>query len=226
MFVYRTMSSEELINGLNGKSLETSSTYRGLNTFDYQKNISYIHFFKYLKHALCYMKQNNNPVVAKIDLPNSVIPNLEYGLYNGIDTYYDESLAGYYIPLPEYIIERNLFQKEYIVDFTHNGVWQDPLRKNESSSKPEFCTMKIVKNDTKEETLIQHWDEVDVYYEYIKKTMGEFNIFTEEERYSLDDMFDMAKHLKTINLEEELQEMEEYIRENQVITRRRAPRGN
>ncbi len=216
MYVYRTMSSSELITRIN-KEVKTfsSSTIKGQNSANYQEGKEYIHFFKYLDHALYYMKRNNNPIVAKIELPSIIIPKLEYGFYGNVETYYDDSLVGYYMPLPEYIIEKNLFQNSFVVDFTHNGVWQDPLRKNDYCYfKNTFWTEQIIKKGLKKETIKQRWDEYEIYYEYIKSLMPRFNYETEK----------IAKYLKTINLEEELQKMKEYIKENQVITRRRYPR--
>lgn len=216
MYIFRTMSSGELITRIN-KEVKTfsSSMIKGQNTANYQEGKEYIHFFKYLEHALYYMKKNNDPIVVKIELPSIIIPKLEYGLYGDVDTYYDDSLVGYYMPLPKYIIERNLFQKEFIVDFTHNGVWQDPLRKNDYRYfENTFWTEQLVKNRFKKETIKQRWDEEKIYYEYIKSLMPRFNYETEK----------IAKYLKNINLEEELQKMKEYIKENQVITKRRYPR--
>lgn len=147
MQVYRTMSSGKLIGYINDNALYGNSI-KGKNTVNYEIGISYIHFFKYLDHALYYMKQMNNPVVAKIDISNNLISNLEFGLYGGVETYYDDSLAGYYIPLPEYVMERDLFHKKNILDFSYNGVWQDPLRKKDYSSKKIFFGQKrILKKD-------------------------------------------------------------------------------
>ena len=210
------MSSSELIRNMNGQKLNyLSSTIKGQNTFDYQNNVSYIHFFKYLEHALYYMKKMHNPVIAKVVLPDDIPFSLEYGFYGDVDTYYDDSLMGWYVPLPEYVIERSLFQKDFIVDFTHDGVWQDPLRKKDYSYGADvFWTEQTIKKGLKKEIVKQRWNEEDIYYEYLKKVMSECNYYTDK----------ITRYLKTINLEEELQKTKEYIIENQVITRRRHPR--
>lgn len=57
MLVYRTMSSSELLSLINGIKIENYNPKRGQNTFKYEKNKSYIHFFKYEEHALYYMKK-------------------------------------------------------------------------------------------------------------------------------------------------------------------------
>lgn len=186
MIVYRTMSSGELINNVNGKIMTSlCSTIKGQNTANYSEGKEYVHFFKYEKHALYYMKKNNNPIVAKIELSSSVIPKLEYGLYGDVDTYYDDSLMGYYIPLPEYIVEKDLFLQKFIIDFTHDGIWQDPLRKKDYRRFENiFFTEQVIKTRLKKEIIKQRCSEEEVYYEYIKSLMPRFNYETEKKEIS------------------------------------------
>lgn len=215
MQVFRTMSSGELISYINNNLVSNFSTIRGENTFDYQEETTYIHFFKYLEHALYYMKERSNPIVAKIEIPNDIISNLEYGLYGGVETYYDDSLAGYYIPLPEYVIEKSLFNKDFIIDFSYDGVWQDPFRKKDYANfKNIFWTEQTTKRGFKKIIQKQRWDKEEIYYEYIKSLLPKFNYDTSK----------IANYLKKVNLEDELYKMKMHIEENQIVTKRMLPR--
>lgn len=126
MLVYRTVSSIELLGLINDVDTSNINTIRGQNTFNYEKGITYIHFFKFQEHALYYMKKRNDIVIIKYDIPDDLLGNVEYGFYGDVDTYYDDTLYGYYMPLPEYAMNKEYFKKEYIVDFSYNGVWKNP----------------------------------------------------------------------------------------------------
>ena len=50
MYLYRAMTSEEIVNRING--IETNKAIlKGTNTFNYKEGIDYIHFYKYAAHA-------------------------------------------------------------------------------------------------------------------------------------------------------------------------------
>lgn len=209
MIVYRTISSGELLNIINGENIIVNDTICGQNTFKYEKDKTYIHFFKFQEHALYYMKKRNNPIIIKLDIPDNLIGNIEYGFYGDVDTYYDDSLYSYYMPLPEYIIPKDRFKKEYIIDFSYNGVWQDPRRYND---KQEFFW--VEKEHLFNENESQAWTIESIYYEYIKLVSKEYNY----------DMYKVATYLKTINLDEELDKMRKSIKKEKTITKRKYPR--
>ena len=210
MIVYRTVSSSELLSLINGFKIENYNTIRGQNTFKYEKNKSYVHFFKYQEHALYYMKKRNNPVVVRLDIPDDLLGNIEYGFYGDVDTYYDDFLDGYYIPLPEYVIETNDFKKEYIVDFSYNGVWQDPKRYDVNR---EFFW--VEKEQLFHDKEMQAWTTESIYYEYIKIVSKKFNY----------DMDKVATYLKSIDLDEELDKIRTKIKSEKIMTKRRYPRS-
>lgn len=210
MLVYRTISSSELLSLINGIKRENCNKIRGKNTFKYENNKSYIHFFKYEEHALYYMEKTNNPIIVRLDIPDDLLGNIEYGFYGDVDTYYDDSLYGYYIPLPEYIITNDVFKKEYIVDFSYNGVWQDPKRYNVNR---EFFW--VEKEHLFYDKEMQSWTIESIYYEYIK-------IISKKYGY---DMSKVAHYLKSIDLDEELDKIRIKIKKEKIMTKRRFPRS-
>ena len=210
MIVYRTISSIELLNLINGDKIENNNTVRGENTFNYEKGKSYIHFFKYQEHALYYMKKRNNPIIMRLDIPDDLLGEIEYGFYGYVDTYYDDFLSCYYIPLPEYVIEKDYFKKEYIVDFSYNGVWQNP--KGYNINREFFWIEKEHLFDEKE---MQSWTIESIYYEYIKIVSAKYNY----------DMYKVATYLKKIDLDEELDKIRKKIKKEKIITKRRYPRS-
>lgn len=211
MIVYRTMSSVEMLNLLCDKNIKNNNTIKGENTFKYNKDNEYIHFFKYEEHALYFMKKSGNPVIAKINIPDEILPPLSYGFYGDVDTYYDDALYGYYMPLPEYALDISLMKKEYIVDFSNNGVWKDPLRINDSHHYYFWVTRK---ERFKEET--QMWTKESIYYQYVKILLSKFNY----------DMNKVTNFLLKIDLDEEIKNLAETIKKEKTITKRKYPRSN
>lgn len=210
MLVYRTVSSSELLSLINGIKIENYNTICGQNTFKYEKGKTYIHFFKYQDHALYYMKKRKNPIIVRLDIPDDLLGNIEYGFYGNIDTYYDDCLYGYYIPLPEYVIATDDFKKEYIVDFSYDGVWQDPKRYNIST---EFFW--VEKERLFHDKEMQAWTTESIYYEYVKIVSKKYNY----------DMDKVASYLKSIDLDEELDKVRTKIKKEKIMTKRRLPRS-
>lgn len=208
MIVYRTVSSAEVLNLINNNAIKQNTVY-GQNTFKYEKDKSYIHFFKFEEHALYYMKKRNNPAIIRLDIPDELLGNIEYGFYGDVDTYYDDYLYGYYMPLPEYILNKDLFKKEYIIDFSYNGVWQDPLKYN--IDRKFFWVEKkhLIHDDEK-----QAWTIESIYYEYVKLVLKKCD-------YNMDKV---VSYLKKIDLDCELVKMETKIKKEKTITKRMFPR--
>lgn len=63
------------------------------------------------------MKKKNNPIIVRVDIPDDLLGSIEYGFYGDVDTYYDDYLYGYYMPLPEYIITNDVFKKRIYCRF-------------------------------------------------------------------------------------------------------------
>jgi len=207
MYLYRAMSSEELINRLNG--IEKNKTnFKGENTFNYKENIDYMHFFKYSAHAFSFRDKCMMACVAKVELKDELIPPLEYGLYADIETYYDDSLTKYYIPLPEIIVDRKLIKNSNIIAISNTLTGSfDEVHTFQS----EFWVSQKRPFQKEEQQL---WSQPSVYYEYIKSLLPKFDYNTME----------IAKYLKTINLDDELNKISEKIEKNKILTKRRLPR--
>lgn len=211
MLVYRTVSSKELLSLINDIEYVNNNTVYGQNTFKYENDITYIHFFKFEDHALYYMKKRNNPIIVKYDIPDELLGNVEYGFYGDVDTYYDDTLYGYYMPLPEYAMNKEYFKKEYIVDFSYNGVWHNHEKRDE---KREFFW--VEKEHLFNDKEMQAWTIESIYYEYIKLVSKRSNY----------DMNKVARYLKTIDLDDELDKMRTSIKKQKTITKRKYPRIN
>jgi len=110
MFVYRVIprNNTEYINEI----------WEGINTFDYSKPISYIHFFLLpeFAEALQEMKDlvGDPPTdVLKFDIPYSILKdNFGVGMYK-VSKWYPRIVR---IPLLECRIEYKIFKKEWLVD--------------------------------------------------------------------------------------------------------------
>jgi hypothetical protein len=211
MLVYRTVSSSELLNLIGEKNLKNDNIIKGQNTFKYDADKNYIHFFKYENHALYYMKKRNNPLIIRLDIPDEILGNIEYGFYGNVDTYYDDFLYSYDIPLPEYVISTDKFKKEYIVDFSYNGVWQNPMRYNVNR---EFFW--VEKEHLFHDKEMQAWTIESIYYEYLKFVSERFKY----------NMYDVANYLKTVNLDDELEKVRNKIKNEKIMTKRKTPRSN
>lgn len=208
MYLYRTMSSNELINRING--IDTNEQIvQGENTFKYKENVDYIHFFKFADHAKQVMDRHKELVVlARYKVPDNLIPPMEFGFYSQVKTYYDDYFFNKYIPLPEYIIERKLIKREFIDEF-QNDLYGD--------FAPEYDSKNVFWVDKKEKTGImkyeeklQLWDKSSIYYEYIKYLMPKFEYNT----------YKIANYLKTIDLDKKLNEVTNKIKNKNMVIKR------
>ena len=92
MVVYRTVSSGELLSLINGFKIGNYNTIRGQNTFKYEKDKSYIHFFKYQEHALYYMKKRRCVIFSLFSLIHFLLCislRLYYYIYHHLDNQYN-----------------------------------------------------------------------------------------------------------------------------------------
>lgn len=206
MYLYRAMSSNEVIERINNRNYDIA-TVKGSNTFKYNEDKKYVHFFKYASHAIRYKKIFALAAVAQIKLPDEIIPSLEYGFYSEVETYYDDSLKKYYIPLPEIILEQKLFNNDYIKEFydkDSNFLHIDSY----GNEVKEFTTQKYSLLEGKK---VQRWTQTDIYYEYIKRLLPKF-------KYDVDKL---ANYLKMIDLDSQLEEFSNQIVKQKTITKRK-----
>lgn len=136
MIVYRCLTSDEILEMIYNKIDISEHTILGENTFKYEKDIEYKHFFLFAEHANFYKNLNRRfyPVIGQYVIPNNIINEFGFGFYDGVKTTRNNSLSGYYIPLPELKINRSDFKSEY-------------LYKLESELYSDFVIKKLDKND-------------------------------------------------------------------------------
>ena len=205
MYVYRAMSNIELLNRIKG--INTNETFhKGLNTFEYQKDTDYIHFYKFPHHAFI-NSDIFGTIVAKIRLSEDIIPPLEYGIYTGIKTDYDESLSSNNFPIPEIIIDRRLFSNDNIISFS-NALTKSFIEKEDGSYPLSFY---VSKKNIFGTNKIQEWDIHSIYYEYVKSLFPLFH----------NSGILVALYLKTIDLDKELIKFAEEIKSKKLIIKKK-----
>ena len=126
MIVYRCCSDEEVELYKIGKVLKKGFG-KGANTFKYDSNTQYIHFF-YFAECMYHYKNNKNNYYAKnfvkYDIPIDILKKyFGYG-------YYERIIPGYYTPVPEFAIPIDEFKVEYIRDICNNEK-EEYLKRNE-----------------------------------------------------------------------------------------------
>lgn len=107
MILYRVMSSYELKKLMGIKTNESKSTLCGGNTFSYERDVEYMHFFKYASHAGRLMSKFGT-IIAKVDIPDELIEQQGFGFYSS-----DPSV------IPECIVKRENFDVNFIKDFKY-----------------------------------------------------------------------------------------------------------
>lgn len=109
MILYRVMLKRE-IESLEEQNNSIIFSRKGGNTFSYEPNTEYMHFFKYAEHARYYLRLFG-VVIAQIDVPDELIEQSGFGFY----IYQDKNIKGI-MPIPEYIIKKDNFKIQFIKD--------------------------------------------------------------------------------------------------------------
>lgn len=110
MIVYRCLTSEEILGMINNKKIDYPIRY-GENTFNYEKNCEYKHFFVFVQHT---KKYSNSSVIGEYIIPNDIIDQYGFGFYGGVKTSRNDKLFGYYTPLPEIVVKEENLKKDYL----------------------------------------------------------------------------------------------------------------
>lgn len=205
MYVYRAMSSDELINIINGVNSK-DILHKGLNTFKYEQDVDYIHFYKYAQHAFINSHMFGT-IVAKIKLDDNIIPPLEYGIYTGIKTDYDDTLSLNNFPIPEIVIDRKLFSNNNIIGFSN--AFTENFQRSEDGNFP--LSFYVSKKNILGMNQLQEWDIHSIYYEYVKSLFPLFD----------NSGISVALYLKTIDLDKELMKFAEVIKSKKLIVKKR-----
>ena len=192
MIVYRDLRCEELMDMINNK-YHNKIKNTGKSTFDYQKGVTYKHFFVFGDHAEFYKKYINAPVIGVYDIPDDIICQRGFGFYSPIKTPINRSLYSGYdmVPLPEIIIEDNDYNKDLLLTIKP-GFNEEQARYNYGANNPFERTF---------EAGGYNYSYADVYYEIVCKLAARYNM----------DMKKVASTLKNLDLKKEI---EEYFNEN------------
>lgn len=138
MIVYRYLSKEELTNILNNNLNKIGNVCydkKYSNTHHYNKDIPYLHFFKYLKDIdkiQSIKHKANNLYLCKFNIPISkLIFHLGTGYYSahGYDTDYET--------VREYAIPANKIKTEYLVSY----IQDKSLNLTKEEAEKKFCNL-------------------------------------------------------------------------------------
>ena len=169
MIVYRCLTSCEIISMINGSDYN-KSLIKGCNTFNYDNDIFYKHFFIFANHADYFKKEKGKsyPCIGQYIIPDDKIIEKGFGYYSSVKTMRNDKLYHWYMPLPEIIIKKDDFKNNY-------------LYKIESDLYSDFVTNKLNDGDNKKynEPIIDYfrsdpnsigyldYSYADVYYEMV-----------------------------------------------------------
>ena len=198
MIVYRCLTSNEVIAMINHYDYQTA-LIKGENTFKYEPEESYKHFFIFADHADYFQKKNKRfyPVIGQFVIPNPIIKEFGFGFYGGVKTMRNNKLYNYYAPLPEVIISNTDFQNSYLYkieseiysDFTKKKLDNDDNIKFNEPIEDYF--MYNGKNDI---IGYLNYSYADIYYEMI------FQLAKQNDM----NMYKVTNLLKNLNLHEEI----------------------
>ena len=169
MIVYRCLTSCEIISMINGSDYN-KALIKGCNTFNYDNDIFYKHFFIFANHADYFKKEKGKsyPCIGQYIIPDDKIIEKGFGYYSSVKTMRNDKLYHWYMPLPEIIIKKDDFKNSY-------------LYKIESDLYSDFVTNKLNDGDNKKynEPIIDYfrsdpnsigyldYSYADVYYEMV-----------------------------------------------------------
>ena len=123
MRVYRIISAREITNVYKGLE-ERHAVVQGENTHQYEKGVSYIHFFRYYESAEYFFKRyrvsmndlDEYVLYMTANIPNDILKNrLGYGFYE-LD---QKPFNIYNIPIPEKKKKKEEMKPEYIVEINN-----------------------------------------------------------------------------------------------------------
>ena len=201
MIVYRCLTSSEIISMINGNDYN-KALIKGCNTFNYDNDIFYKHFFIFANHADYFKKEKGKsyPCIGQYIIPDDKIIEKGFGYYSSVKTMRNDKLYHWYMPLPEIIIKKDDFKNNY-------------LYKIESDLYSDFVTNKLNDGDNKKynEPIIDYfrsdpnsigyldYSYADVYYEMVYQLAKKNDM----------DLKKVAKILKNVDLYEEIRKFYE-----------------
>lgn len=127
MFVYRVMTNKEVLNLLDDQNIKLTGTI-GNNTFNYDKDVTYKHFFKYLESAKMFYDGHSKEGYkwfSVFDIPEELLKEHSgYGIYHGIKERNGDVIPTA-IPIPEYAIPTDVLKKEYLLGISKRPFYKE-----------------------------------------------------------------------------------------------------
>ena len=138
MIAYRCLTSDEIVSMINGSDYD-KALIKGCNTFNYDNDSFYKHFFIFADHANYFKKKNGKsyPCIGQYIIPDDKITEIGFGYYGDVKTMRNDRLYHWYMPLPEIIIKKDVFKNSYLykiesdlyIDFETNMLNDDDNKK-------------------------------------------------------------------------------------------------
>ena len=167
-------------------------TIKGQNTFNYDDDTQYRHFFVFAQHASYYKKQKNYPIIGEYIIPNEIIEQHGFGFYSNVETMRNDKLYGYYMPIPEIIIKEQDFRKEYLYKLKD---WFNDCKKLDKNDNEKYSEpLEEYFHGDPNSTGYLDYSYADVYYEMVYQLAKKYNM----------DLKEVTNLLKNIDLHEEI----------------------
>ncbi len=191
MVVYRDLVSDELVHILGDESWGEYHCGSGKNTFNYDKDKDYKHFFMFADHASFYRPLINAAVIGVYDLSEDLINQRGFGFYGHITTPINNELYSEKIPIPEILIEEKDFKKEQLICF------KSEFKKNDTNIFSETSNV----FEKMYEAGNYRYSPADIYYEIVY-------------RLGLRHDMDFKNVAKVLENKDIMQEIEEFFKVN------------
>ena len=93
MIVYRCLTSSEIISMINGSDYN-EALIKGCNTFNYDNDFFYKHFFIFANHADYFKKEKGKPYpcIGQYIIPDNKIIEKGFGYYSNVKTMRNDKL--------------------------------------------------------------------------------------------------------------------------------------
>ena len=201
MIAYRCLTSSEIVSMINGNDYNRA-LIKGCNTFNYNKDILYKHFFMFANHAESFKKKNSKayPCIGQYIIPDDKIVEMGFGYYSDVKTMRNDRLYNYYMPLPEIIIKMADFENSYLYKI-ESDLYSDFVINELNDGDNEKYNEPIIdyfRGDPKISGYLDY-SYADIYYEMVYQLAKKNDM----------DLEKVAKILKNVDLYEEIRKFYE-----------------
>ena len=112
--VYRCLSGNEVLDMIN-PSNRNYDRIKNHNTFNYENDINYKHFFIFENHAEIFIPKYKDSLIGVFAIKEELIDQMGYGFYSNVKTKNNSKLGYMEIPIPELIVREENFNKESLI---------------------------------------------------------------------------------------------------------------